>query len=113
MCCAWVTPDIGTHPANQGELRHVSTYPTTPTHGGHVPAAAPTKPGTLWAAVCVTVLSGLSAVVYGVITLAGGVELAKELGAKAVSIVTGESVDAVMAEGGSLLDLATTAAQGT
>jgi hypothetical protein len=65
------------------------------------------------AAMCVTILSGLSAVAYGVITLAGGVELAKEIGAKAVSIVTGESVDAIMAEGGSLLDLATTAAQGT
>ncbi|WP_063758458.1 hypothetical protein [Kibdelosporangium aridum] len=93
----------------------MSTYPTTPTgqHAGYPMAAAPTKPGTLWAAVVVTVLAGLSAVAYGVITLAGGVELAREIGAKAVSIVTGESVEAILAEGGSFLEAATTVAQGT
>ncbi|MCE7008927.1 hypothetical protein LWC34_39870 [Kibdelosporangium philippinense] len=105
----------------------MSTYPTTPAHGnqpyGNQPVGnqyaaqpmgpAPTRPGTLLAALVVTVLAGLSAVAYGAIILIGGADLARELGAKAVAILTGDSAESILAEGNALLDTATIIAQDT
>jgi hypothetical protein len=81
----------------------VSTYPTTPTQAAGV---APSKPGTLTAAVLVAVVAGLASVLNGVLILAGLTELSRDLGAKAVSIVTGASVEQVKSAGGALLNLA-------
>ena len=69
-----------------------------------VAVAAPvSRPGTLVAAICVAVVSGLAAVVDGVMFLAGGRDLALELAAKAIASVTGSSSDSVKLDGGVLL----------
>ncbi|MET0237822.1 MAG: hypothetical protein ABW224_24500 [Kibdelosporangium sp.] len=91
----------------------MSTYPTTPAYSGQQAVAAPSMPGTLKAALGVTIIAALAAIVNGIMIITGGDQLAKEIGAKAVSILTGDSVDAILAEGGGILDIATEAAKST
>jgi hypothetical protein len=91
----------------------VSTYPTTPAYSGQAAGAAPSMPGTLKAALGVTIVAALAAIVNGIMIMTGGTELAREIGAKAVSILTGESTDAILAGGGTILDVATDAAAST
>ncbi|CAM3947081.1 hypothetical protein KIPE111705_32950 [Kibdelosporangium persicum] len=81
----------------------MSTYPTTATHGGQAVDAAPKKPGTLVVAWAIAILTGLAAVACGLVILTGGVDLAKEVAAKALAEETGMTVDQVKAEGGELL----------
>ncbi|MBP2321059.1 putative membrane protein [Kibdelosporangium banguiense] len=91
----------------------MSTYPTTPAYSGQTAGAAPAKPATLKAALGVTILAALAAIVNGIMILTGGPELAREIAANAVSILTGESIDTILAEGGSILDVAAEAATST
>ncbi|MFE0024641.1 hypothetical protein [Amycolatopsis sp. NPDC059021] len=74
-------------------------------------AQRPGRPGVLFAALGVAVLSALAAIVDGVMIMSGGRELAADLAAKVVASVTGESADAVKAGGGMLFDAAVEQAQ--
>jgi hypothetical protein len=89
----------------------VSTYPTAPAQGQST-GAAPSKPGTLTAAVVIAVVAGLAAVVNGAMTLAGGMDLARQLAAKAVDTVGGLP-DLGADANNQILDAAATAALGT
>jgi hypothetical protein len=79
----------------------VSTYPTAPVQSMGAPAA---KPATLKAAVLVAVVAGLAAIADAAVILVGGLDLAKEIAAKAISDATGTSVEEITAKGGRLLD---------
>lgn len=91
----------------------MSTYPTTPAYSGQTAGAAPSMPGTLKAALGVTILAALAAIVNGIMILTGGEQLAREIGAKAVSILTGESTDVILAGNSAILDVAAEAAKST
>jgi hypothetical protein len=77
---------------NQGALTHVSTYPTTPTQQA---APAPSKPATLMAALGATLLAGLAALVNGIMIVAGGEGLAKDIAINVLAREAGVSVDRV------------------
>jgi len=84
----------------------VTSIPEAQTGSGHYAQAAPVKrPAVLLAAIGVAVLAALAAIVDGVLMLTGGKELALDITAKAISEVSGQSVDAVKASGDSLLDI--------
>jgi hypothetical protein len=91
----------------------VSTYPTAQAQGGYnTAAAAPSKPGTLMAAIVVAVLAGLAAVVNGVTMLAGGAELAKDVMAEGLADIAGVTVEEVRATMGDTLGLGLDELQG-
>lgn len=68
-----------------------------------VVAAPVSRPGTLLAAVGVAVVSALAAVVEGVLFFAGGRDLATDVAANAIAMITGGTAESVKADGGSLL----------
>jgi hypothetical protein len=107
----WLSPGI---PQNQGELKHVSTYPTVPTQSGQSTVSAPSKPGTLKAAMFVAIAAGLAAIVDGVLILAGGIELAKEVSISALAQESGISIEeATQTAGGAILDVVAKEVQST
>ncbi|HKN54111.1 MAG TPA: hypothetical protein VJX66_16535 [Amycolatopsis sp.] len=86
----------------------VAGYPAAVQNAGPV-----RRPGTLVAAVVVAVLSALASVVDGVLYLAGGRDLARDLAAKAIASVLGGSADSVKESGNSLLDASVAEVQST
>jgi hypothetical protein len=76
----------------------VSTYSTAPVQ------AAPSRPGTLKAAIVLAIVTGVAAIANGAMMLAGGAKLAKDLVVQGVADLTGVSVDEAKAVGGALLE---------
>ncbi|GAA4546222.1 hypothetical protein [Amycolatopsis samaneae] len=74
-------------------------------------AQRPGRPGVLFAALGVGLLSALAAIVDGVIIMSGGRDLAADLAAKVVASVTGGSAETIKAKGGMLFDAAVEQAQ--
>lgn len=64
----------------------MSTYPTAPAQGQRT-GTAPARPGTLTAALLITVLVGLAEIVNGIVILTGGMDLATKLAAKSMDIL--------------------------
>ncbi|QWF82229.1 hypothetical protein [Amycolatopsis sp. CA-230715] len=87
-----------------------TSYPGTPYPGGAVaaqpmPVPAPvSRPGTLVAAMAVAVVSALAGIVSGVLYLTGGEELERDITARTLASVSGESADAIKAAGGALFE---------
>lgn len=68
-----------------------------------VVAAPVSRPGTLFAAIGVAVVSAVAGILEGVLFFAGGRELALDLAAKAIATITGGTPESVKADGGALL----------
>ena len=64
----------------------MSTYPTAPAQGQRT-GTAPARPGTLTAALLITVLVGLAELVNGIVIVTGGMDLANKLAAKSMDIL--------------------------
>jgi hypothetical protein len=75
----------------------VSTYSTAPAQ------TAPSRPGTLKAAIILALVTGVAAIANGAMMLAAGAQLAKDLVVKTVSDLTGTTVDEAKELGGSFL----------
>jgi hypothetical protein len=75
----------------------VSAYSTAPAQ------AAPSRPGTLTAAIVLAVVTGAAAIANAVVMLTGGAQLAKDLVVQGVADLTGKSVDEATALGGAYL----------
>lgn len=71
---------------DRGRTTDVSTYPTAPAQGQRT-GTAPARPGTLTAALLITVLVGLAEIVNGIVILTGGMDLATKLAAKSMDIL--------------------------
>jgi hypothetical protein len=94
----------------------VTSYPDAATglpQPSPVVASPVARPGVLLGLVGAAVVSALAAIVDGVLFFVGGRDLALDVAAETIAVITGASADSVKADGGALLGAALDEVQGT
>jgi hypothetical protein len=92
----------------------VTSYPDAATGLPHpAPVVAPSRPGLLLGLVGVAVVSALVSIIDGVLFFVGGRDMALDVAANTIAAITGESADAVKADGGALFEAALDEVQST